>query len=355
VRDALRKGEDRRLTIIPSHFVTALRDPTDTLVPSPFTFLPDELLARILSLKVLQFEDVCASCMVNRRWRRLALPCLRQRLVPSIKMEDLVCPQALKDELVTQWELVATLSNYHIPSKHAMGPLLYGFQNCGKKTLVRAFAHHTDRAYISTSHIMFETKHIENKIRNVFRKARYFKPSVLCFDDVAHFTSTLTLTELLIYELKRCAPEEVYVIGCTYRPDMVHPKLLDMISSPLYLPLPTREERFELLRRFFIHVQVEESIASLGVLADRFAGFTVKDLIDYCRRAILKAAASHKQENPGTIFVSKKDLELIHARPRGESDARKYELFARVFERPALSVADSTVGYVDTDEDLYAS
>jgi len=140
----------------------------------------------------------------------------------------------------------------------------------------------------------------EKLVRALFAVARQRAPSTVFFDEIdaimmargvasEHEASRRVKGELLsqMDGIGRAAGGEgklVMVLATTNTPWDLDDALLRRLEKRIYIPLPDRAAREELLRLNLSSVETEAS-ADLGVLADRTAGYSGADLHVVCREA----------------------------------------------------------------------
>jgi transitional endoplasmic reticulum ATPase len=101
----------------------------------------------------------------------------------------------------------------------------------------------------------------------------------------------------------------VIVLGATNRPDMMEPALLraGRFDYVLELPLPTREERREILALQTEGLPLTEDV-NLGELADSMGGWTGADLELICKKAAILALEEYRTRPSGAFRVSAQHL-----------------------------------------------
>lgn len=183
------------------------------------------------------------------------------------------------------------------------GILIVGPPGTGKTLLVQALARESGLNFISVKGPELLSKYVgesEERIREIFHKARLVAPCLLFFDEIDSFaahrgldfgTSRVTgrmvsqlLTEMDgIEKLKR-----VFILGATSRPELLDPALLrpGRFEWTIELSLPDRDERLEILN---IHLR-DKPLApdvDLKAMAERMEGWSGAQIEAFCRRAAL--------------------------------------------------------------------
>jgi katanin p60 ATPase-containing subunit A1 len=183
------------------------------------------------------------------------------------------------------------------------GVLLFGPPGTGKTMLAKAVASQAQTTFFNVSAATVISKFhgdSEKLVRALFAVARQRAPSTVFFDEIdaimmargvasEHEASRRVKGELLsqMDGIGRAAGGEgklVMVLATTNTPWDLDDALLRRLEKRIYIPLPDRAAREELLRLNLSSVETEAS-ADLGVLADRTAGYSGADLHVVCREA----------------------------------------------------------------------
>ncbi|KXS21988.1 AAA-domain-containing protein [Gonapodya prolifera JEL478] len=228
--------------------------------------------------------------------------------VPDVTWDDIGALTSVREEL--RMAVVEPIRHPEIfrlvGIDSPMGVLLYGPPGCGKTLLAKAVANESHSNFISVKGPELLNKYVgesERAIRSVFARARASSPCVVFFDELdalaatrssegenqsgARLVNTL-LTELDGLESRR----SVFVIGATNRPDMIDPALIrpGRLDRLLYVDLPTREERLEILRTVSRKTPLAGDVNLADVASDkRCEGFSGADLSALLREAAMSA------------------------------------------------------------------
>ncbi|NON63592.1 AAA family ATPase, partial [Acidianus sp. RZ1] len=141
----------------------------------------------------------------------------------------------------------------------------------------------------------------EKAIREIFRKARMYAPSVIFFDEIdaiapmRGISSDTGVTERLVNQLLAEMDgieklENVVIIAATNRPDILDPALLrpGRFEKLIYVPPPDKPARYEILKVHTKKVVLAEEV-NLEEVAERTDGYTGADLAALVREAAMRA------------------------------------------------------------------
>ncbi|GFF53118.1 ATPase family gene 2 protein [Aspergillus udagawae] len=189
------------------------------------------------------------------------------------------------------------------------GILLYGPPGCSKTLTVKALATEAGLNFLAVKGAEILSMYVgesERALREIFRKARSARPSIIFFDEIDAIASRRNsshggvnvLTTLLnemdgIEELKN-----VLVIAATNKPDVIDPALMrpGRLDNILYIGLPDFEARKEILHIWFrksvVHPEVD-----LEELAKETDGYSGAEIVSICETA--GDAALDEEEETG--------------------------------------------------------
>lgn len=190
------------------------------------------------------------------------------------------------------------------------GILLYGPPGCSKTLTVKALATEAGLNFLAVKGAEILSMYVgesERSLREIFRKARSARPSIIFFDEIDAIASRRgstsqggvnVLTTLLnemdgIEELK-----SVLVVAATNKPEVLDPALMrpGRLDNILYIGPPDFEARKEILsiwcRKSVVHPDV-----SLEELASKTDGYSGAEIVSICETA--GDAALDEEEETG--------------------------------------------------------
>ena len=182
--------------------------------------------------------------------------------------------------------------------KSKKGILLYGPPGCSKTLTVKALATEAGLNFMAVKGAEILSMYVgesERALREVFRKARSARPSIIFFDEIDAIASKRgsspqsgvnVLTTLLnemdgIEELK-----SVLVVAATNKPEVLDPALMrpGRLDNILYIGPPDFEARKEILSIWFCKsiVHSEVKVEELAMMTE---GYTGAEIVSICETA----------------------------------------------------------------------
>ncbi|MEM4907117.1 MAG: CDC48 family AAA ATPase, partial [Sulfolobales archaeon] len=226
--------------------------------------------------------------------------------VPEVKWSDIGGLEVVKQQLkeAVEWPLKYPESFKRLGIEPPKGVLLYGPPGCGKTLLAKAVANESGANFIAIKGPEILSKWVgesERAVREIFKKARIYAPSVVFLDEIdsiapmrgvyedTHVTERIVsqlLTELDSIEKLR----NVSVIAATNRPDLVDPALLrpGRFDKIIYVPPPDKKARLEILKVHTRNVPLAEDV-DIEKLAELTEGYSGADIEALVREAALIA------------------------------------------------------------------
>ena len=251
--------------------------------------------------------------------------------VPTTKWDDIGGLEEVKRQLkvLVEWPIAHAASFKRLGLELPRGLLLHGPPGCAKTTLVRAVAHACKASFVCLSGADVYSPLLgeaERKIREVFKKARAARPSIIFFDEIdamvtkrgsdSDAVSTRVLTQLLteMDGVEAIAPSEtgndhLLVIAATNRSDQLDPALLrpGRFDRIVEIPLPDEETRVAIAkvhtRKIPLHPldQVESALIKVATYTN---GCNGADIQAICREAAILALKSDiKSESVSVDFL----------------------------------------------------
>ncbi len=205
------------------------------------------------------------------------------------------------------------------------GVLLYGPPGTGKTLFARVIANEAEANFISIKGPEVLSKWFgesEQRIRNLFMKARESSPCIIFFDEIDAVSAARgqsasdagdrvvnqLLTEMDGFE----SSKHVCVVAATNRVELIDPALLrpGRFDYQIEVPLPNETGREEI---FKIHLQTKPLADNieLGALVSQCAQFSGAHIAEVCRRAALVAFRENDFVVPGTKVKMKHLMDAI--------------------------------------------
>ncbi|KAK9430425.1 P-loop containing nucleoside triphosphate hydrolase protein [Lipomyces doorenjongii] len=201
------------------------------------------------------------------------------------------------------------------------GVLLWGPPGCGKTLLAKAVANESRANFISVRGPELLNKFVgesERAVRQVFLRARASVPCVIFFDELDALVpkrddslseSSARVVNTLLTELDGLNDRNgIYVIAATNRPDIIDPAMLrpGRLDKPLFVELPTAEERAAILRTVVgNNTPVDVSVNLDAIAADlrcrNFSGADLAALVREAAVAALRTAVFALKDEHGNI------------------------------------------------------
>ncbi len=203
------------------------------------------------------------------------------------------------------------------------GILLTGQSGTGKTLLARSLAGEMGLTLITVDQPSLLSKWVgesEKGLREVFKRSKQASPCILFFDEIESLVPARSTQEAgslsarLVSQLFRELDNlhgslGVVVLGATNRPDLMEPALLraGRFDYVLELPLPTRDERREILAIQTEGLPLADDV-NLGEVADATGGWTGADLELICKKAAILALEEYRIQPSGGFCVTARHL-----------------------------------------------
>lgn len=205
------------------------------------------------------------------------------------------------------------------------GVLLYGPPGTGKTLLARVIANEAEANFISVKGPEVLSKWVgesEERIRNLFFKAKESSPCIIFFDEIDAITGTRgksvtdsadrVVNQLLTEMDGFDSGKNVCVVAATNRIDGIDPALLrpGRFDYQIMVPLPDEKGLLEIFKIHSSKKPIDDDIDwnKLVLKAKQFSGAHIEEV---CRRAALAAFRENNFVVSGTIIKMKHFLDAI--------------------------------------------
>ena len=210
------------------------------------------------------------------------------------------------------------------------GLLMYGPPGCSKTMIAKALANESGLNFLSIKGPELFSKWVgesERAVREVFRKARQVKPSIVFFDEIDAVGGSRggsggggrvgdrVLAQLLTEMDGVESLAGVTVVAATNRPDMMDPALLrpGRLDRVVYVPLPDLDTRRKVLEVHTRKIPVGDGV-NLETVAERTEGYSGAEIAAVCNEAAL--AALEEDVNTDTVTEKHFQTALNNLKPR---------------------------------------
>ncbi|GBB95810.1 hypothetical protein RclHR1_02620001 [Rhizophagus clarus] len=249
-----------------------------------------------------------------------------ESILPQQKWNDIGGYEHIKKKIkqVIEWPIIKHETYKKLGVEPSSGILLYGPSGCGKTLMVRALVTESHMNVICIDGPKIYSKYLgdtEKTIRDLFKRARQIIPCIIFIDELDSIASKRewdcnnsngvnerVLSTLLnemdgIQDLK-----QVFIIGCTNKPDQIDDALLrpGRFDQLIYVELPNELERLNILQIISKKVLFNNDI-NLNKLSKKTNLFTGADLENLIRESGLYAL----RENILSTKIYNKHIELI--------------------------------------------
>jgi len=222
------------------------------------------------------------------------------------------------------------------------GLLMYGPPGCSKTMIAKALANESGLNFLSIKGPELFSKWVgesERAVREVFRKARQVKPSIVFFDEIDAVGGSRggsggggkvgdrVLAQLLTEMDGVEGLTGVTVVAATNRPDMMDTALLrpGRLDRVVFVPLPDLDTRMKVLAVHTRKIPISKDL-DLETIARRTEGYSGAEIAAVCNEAALSAL----EENVNIDEVTEKHFQIAlnNLKPRISKDLFKiYDKF----------------------------
>ncbi|MEM4928707.1 MAG: CDC48 family AAA ATPase [Acidilobaceae archaeon] len=266
--------------------------------------------------------------------------------IPEVRWSDIGGLDEVKQELrmIVEWQLKYPEIFVRAGIKLPKGVLLIGPPGTGKTLLAKAVATESGANFIAVRGPEVLSKWVgesEQRIREIFRKARLYAPAVVFFDEIdaiAHMRGMESgssyvverIVSQLLTEIDSIADiEGVVVMAATNRPDILDPALLrpGRFEKIVFVPPPDGRGRLEILSIHTRTVSLAPDV-DLAEIAKVTEGYSGADLAALVREASLLAL----KENMERPIVRKKHFEIALEKVKPSITKQMMEFYLKWLE-----------------------
>ena len=265
--------------------------------------------------------------------------------IPRVTWDDIGGLEELKLKLrqAVEWPIKHPEVFTRMGITPPKGLLMYGPPGCSKTMIAKALANESGLNFLSIKGPELFSKWVgesERAVREVFRKARQVKPSIVFFDEIDAVGGSRggggggggkvgdrVLAQLLTEMDGVESLTGVTVVAATNRPDMMDTALLrpGRLDRVVFVPLPDLDTRKKVLTVHTRKIPVSKDL-NLEEIATRTEGYSGAEIAAVCNEAALSAL----EENVNIDEVTEKHFEIAlnNLKPRISKDLFKiYDKF----------------------------
>ncbi len=233
-------------------------------------------------------------------------------------------------------EIIKSIRSPEIFEKVGLRPvkgiLLYGPPGTGKTLLAKIIANQAGANFIAIRGPEIFSRWLgesENRVRQIFYKAREVSPCIIFFDEIDAITASRGRNEnsdrvvnQLLTEMDGIGSSKgVYIIAATNRKELIDPAFLrpGRFDYHIKVPLPDEKERIEIFR-IHLNGKPHSSDIQLETLASKTSEFSGAHISEVCRRAGMEALHEAAFNTEKTQIKSKHLLKAIKDIKRSMGD-----------------------------------
>jgi cell division protease FtsH len=251
---------------------------------------------------------------------------------PRTTFEDVAGYRQTKNEVKEVIDFLKDPRRFkEVGARVPKGILLVGPPGTGKTLIARAVAGEAGVPFISITGSDFMEMFVgvgASRVRDLFQTARKQAPAIIFIDEIdsigrkrgaglggGHDEREQTLNQLLSEMDGFEATEGIVIMAATNRPDILDPALLrpGRFDRQITVPLPTQEERLEILRVHTGDKTLDPSV-DLVTVSRGTPGMSGADLSNLCNEAALYAVRSGRKYITRDDFDDARDRILMGQR-----------------------------------------
>lgn len=261
----------------------------------------------------------------------------------KVRFKDVAGLKEAKQELLEEVDFLKSPGRFRtLGAEIPKGVLLVGPPGTGKTLLAKAVAGEAEVPFFTISASEFVEMFVgvgASRVRDLFAKAKKMSPCIIFIDELdaigrqrgaglggGHDEREQTLNQILVEMDGFETDQGVIIMAATNRPDVLDPALLrpGRFDRRVVVDLPTREERFEVLKVYSNKKPLAKSV-DLGAIAGQTAGLSPADLKNVMNEAaILTARREEKEITQGILHEAVEKILVGPERPsRVLSDQEK--------------------------------
>jgi SpoVK/Ycf46/Vps4 family AAA+-type ATPase len=274
---------------------------------------------------------------------------------PDVTFDDIADLEHAK-EAIKESIIYPTRRPDLFPLGWPRGILLFGPPGCGKTLLAAAVANEIDSIFIAIDAASIMSKWLgeaEKNVAKIFKKAREYsqngKPVIIFVDEVDAILGMFSnevggevrVRNQFLKEmdgiLDKTSKFFIYVIAATNKPWKLDEAFIRRFQRRIYVPLPDKSARMQLLRLFTRNLKVSRDI-DLERLADMLEGYTGSDIRDIVMAAHLRTVKELFEKGGGVgdarpITWEDFEVTLVNRRPSVNRELiRVYETWYEKFK-----------------------
>jgi len=316
---------------------TLVQEEVDKLAGDTHGFVGADIQALVsLAAMVAREEGRCLSMQHFMLVRSKVKPSAMREVmveVPQVTWSDIGGLDELKLKLrqAVEWPIKHPEVFSRMGISAPRGLLMYGPPGCSKTMIAKALANESGLNFLSIKGPELFSKWVgesERAVREVFRKARQVKPSIVFFDEIDAIggarggggggggkVGDRVLAQLLTEMDGVEGLVGVTVVAATNRPDMMDQALLrpGRLDRVVYVPLPDMETRRKVLDVHTRSIPLCSSV-DLDMVASRTEGYSGAEVAAVCNEAAL--AALEESVTASEVTETHFETALSNLKPR---------------------------------------